>query len=239
MSRGKAKQLLNVDRIKPGPKLTRHWDSVQQGLCIAVRPNGGKSWYVVLNSQAKQSFKKIGEHPAMELPEARRIAGELRERAKASLPTLVVQDHTVEQAWRLIQTSETPYKRYAIHTRENVGILFEKWIPFKNVLVTEVQAEHWLNAIDAAQHKPGVAKAIKIFNGTFYKNLNALPQYRAQHNPLAGLRIYFAPSKSKQALTLEQVRGMSLPDPVHNGILQMLILTGQRIVSAQPHHLSA
>ena len=59
-----------------------------------------------------------------------------------------------------------------------------------------------------------MAKVIKVIAGTFYRNLNALPEYRQLGNPLAGIRVYLKPSKVKKPLTLEQLCSMRLNDPV-------------------------
>jgi hypothetical protein len=126
--RGKSQVIKDVSKLtfkKNGPRV---WDSVQPGLCVQINPAGRTSFYVVLNG-IKQSYKKIGDHPAMTLEDARKLASELRERAKAGYATTNVTNETLAQVWQRIQIEDTPYRGYALETRRNMAQLYEKWVP--------------------------------------------------------------------------------------------------------------
>lgn len=241
--RGKAKVLTDISKIKWNPRgseLQRHWDAQQPGLCVTVYPSpadgrqtGRRAFYVrYTDLEGKQRFQKLGDWPEIDLEQARSRAAEIRTKVKMGLPAQSTKHETVNDVWRLITTSEQcPYRRYARNTKINTQATFDNHITFKSLPVLMLTEEHWLAAIDAANDsgKTGAAKAIKSLAGTFYKNLNALPAYRQLKNPLAGIHVYMQPSKRKNALTLEQIKSMSLNDPLLNAIMQMLISTGQRI----------
>ena len=241
--RGKAKVLTDISKLKWNPRgseLQRHWDAQQPGLCVAVYPSpadarqtGRRAFYVrYTDLEGKQRFQKLGDWPELDLEQARSRAAEIRTKVKIGLPAQATKHATVNDAWRLMTTSEQcPYRRYAHNTKVSTQSTFDNHIPFKTLPVLTLTEAHWLAAIDAANDagKTGAAKAIKTLAGTFYKNLNALPAYRQLKNPLAGIHVYMQPSERKAPLTLEQIRSMSLNDPVLNAIMQMLIATGQRI----------
>jgi integrase len=240
--KGKAKTLKDVEALKWNPRgadIQRHWDAHTAGLFVQVYPASGnkaqtgrRSFFVRYTLDGKQSIKKLGEHGSLTLDEARQLAVTVRATAKQGIQPRVTAPATVAEAWRMLTINEhCPYHRYAENTKRDKDALFHTRITFKDVPVLEVRAEHWLSVIDAATARghTGTAKALKVLCGMFYLNLNALPEYRTLRNPLAGIRVYSAPSKRKEALSLEQVRFMRLSDPVSNAVLQVLKLTGQRI----------
>lgn len=238
--RGKAKKLTDVSKLKwksDGPERQQHWDAECPGLLVRVYPapgdaraTGRRSFYVRYDQDGKQRFKLLGQYPELDLLTARRLASEVRAKAKAGLPTESTTTVTVADAWKRIQVSPL-FTRYARSTKAALAVNFDKHIQFKSQPVLDVSAEHWLGAIDAALEAglPGTANGIRTLAGCFYKGLQALPGFRTVRNPLTGIHIYIPPSKTKEAIPLALLKTLKLDDPVCHAAMSMLRATGLRL----------
>ena len=80
MGRGKAIPLTDT-KIDSAP-VGRLWGSRQPGLLIVTSPKCRQSFKVRYDLNGKQRFKVIGDYPMLTLDEARKIAHEIRAKAK-------------------------------------------------------------------------------------------------------------------------------------------------------------
>jgi hypothetical protein len=78
---------------------------------------------------------------------------------------------TVADAWKIVTTLSSA-RSGAIHsnTKQGTQAIFENWVTFKALPVALVTEQHRLAVIDAATDtgKPGIAKGLRSFCGTFY-----------------------------------------------------------------------
>jgi integrase len=227
--------VLKMDEIKWNPKgagLQRVWDSVQAGLNVRVYPTGKKVFYIRFNEHGKQRLRKLGDFPALSLENARSDAAEIRKKAKEGITAAATVRITMGELWEEITRNTVyPFHSNAFSTQKNYLIYWNSYITFKDLPVTEIKAKHWRSLILDYRDKGkfGTAKNIIRLAGTFYLNAQQHEAFGDLINPIKGIRFILPKSKEKKIFTLEQLRNFYLPNPQHNAMAQVMLLSGQRI----------
>ncbi len=65
-----------IKTVRPGPKRTLYWDTVQHGLVLSVEPTGHKSYKLIYSMRGRPRWFTIGSAQRIGLKEARQIARE-------------------------------------------------------------------------------------------------------------------------------------------------------------------
>lgn len=236
MPRGKAIPLTDA-KILAAP-VGNNWDSVQPGLLVTTNKRRRQTFRVRYDLEGKQRFKTLTpDYPMLPLDKARRMAADIREKAKDGAPATIAGDFTVDTVvdeflrlprYPLSKLSkvykEQWWQRYMRSFTGTIGRCDPGSIP-QQVLMDIVE-----EAIDNG--KTGEAQSLRTWVGSFYKNLAYHRHYKGANiatNPIAGQRFTEYEFPERTPLTEDQIRDFYLEDPLYNALAQLLLFTGQRI----------
>lgn len=244
---GRALSAKSVENARP-PKerdFEEHPDAALPGLCLRVYKSGAKSYILSTRVDGKLNRRKIadaGGPNAIPLAEARRLAGDAKDAARAGqpLPRYVTPAPLVDGAMTFGRIAEEYIKRECsrlVRGKESESLIRKTLLPaWQHLPVTELRKRHARALTDAIVDKtPSMAH---VLHQTYTRVLNwALSFYDDDElgievSPFANLKPPVTKSPRNRALTESEIKSLwqvwdktSYP---FGPLQHLLLLTAQR-----------
>lgn len=241
---------------QPSTKIRDIWDITVRGLVLRILPSGRASWAVrAWTAEGKRTSIKIGEHPAIKVVDARKLAliqlGEVQKgadpveqrraarRARLEARRAAGSALTVEQAmvqWQRARTS-SPDRPWSQNYAYRIESALRAHIPtsLRKQPLAVIRRDGWTKLLsEVATEKPGAGAFLYTIISSFLSYADAMGWIEGHPLPRRG-RAFIAPHVPARTRVLEDAEWLAIwraaeaePDKLRV-FVRLLLLTACRV----------